>query len=285
MIFVLPWLMGATGCPNGLSEFADKKTDAAYLFQAQMYADKSDWTNAIAQIGLMTATGQAKADTKAALASYYAGRCGLDLLTLADAINNGISSKTLWTILLSTYKAGTSTNLTDCKTAETTMRSISSTFSGLTSDQNVELAFIEFAKMGVVMASAAKLDANHDGTIDGSLDAGTGTFDACDSTHITDALVGELGTGLTIAMSALSASGGSIASSVTTSYNTLCSTLATYGYSSLCTTYTSSGFSSTDLLALRALIKSNEIGFNTCSGSFGQNSTGRGNDCTCPTTP
>jgi hypothetical protein len=265
-IILVPWIMGVSSCPNALSEFADKKSDDALLFDARTSIDKRDWTSAITSINSMTSSGLAKHDTKIALASAYAGRCGLDLILLADAVSSQISSTKIWPILMKFMNGVSST--ADCKTAEATALTVAS--ADRTSDDNVFLAFVEFAKMGAVLAVSG---ANSSGSISGS-------FNSCtnNAANILDADVGELGTGLTITVSALNAAGSTIGGTTISTVSSLCTTIdGLTGTPGFCNKTTAAQFSANELLAIRALIKSNELGFNTCSGAVF--STGA---CSCP---
>ncbi len=280
LLCCLPVIMGATGCPNAFLESANKTSDEALLFSAEIRANASDWTGAIADISKMTTGGLAKRETKTALASYYAGRCGLNLLRFADSLKNGVG--TIWPLLAHTMIGATASQFNDCKTAETTLLSINAVPAARTNDENMLLAFVEFAKMGADLVSTGA-DANGDG----ALDAG---FDPCMTASIPDASVQELGTGLTIAMSSLGASGSSVAGSTSATFASLCATIegsgpGQFGMTGFCSTTTASGFNASAVLALRALMKSNEVGFNSCSGTIGTDPVGTVNDCVCPVTP
>lgn len=251
-----------SGCPNSFSEFANKTSDEALLFKAQVYADASDWDNAILTVSQMSATGRANRETKYALSSYYAGRCGLDLLNLADSLSSSLGTTLLYPLLLTEYKTNTVTNLADCQSAENTLLGISTSYASLTADENIMLALLEFTKIGSILGSNAKVDANGDGTYD------SGTFDPCLVGDITDLEVGKLGTGLIISINALSASGSDIgaslgaAGSLTSSFGNVQDPTA---------------FDANQIKALRGLFKSNEVGFNTCGGSATS-----GPACLCP---
>ncbi|MEK7355565.1 MAG: hypothetical protein AAB250_03905, partial [Bdellovibrionota bacterium] len=268
-----------TGCPNSFSEFANKNTDEAFLFQAQLYADSRDWDNAILSISRMSAGGRADRATKYALSSYYAGRCGLDLLDFADALS-GLSSTKLLPLLLTEFKGNLAADLADCQLAEDTIFSISTTYASLTADENILLALLEFVKIGSVLSSNANVDADDDGTYDGDYWTSATTVDICSEarTDVTDLEVGKVGTGVMIAYNALTASGSDIAADLG-SVGGICTALGG------CSVQDPTAFSAGQLLILRALFKSNEIGFNTCGATLGTDAGGRTSDCICPTTP
>jgi len=265
-----PFLMAATGCPNAFVESAQKTTDDALLYSAEQHANANDWTSAISDINAMSTSGKAKRETKAALASYYAGRCGLNLLNFAQTIKDNMPAQTLWPVSLSAQAGATASRLTDCISAEQTLVSIDSVATNRTADENIELVFIEIAKMGAALAQS-NADANHDGVIDGG-------FNACSSTDISDAAVQELGSGLILAVNALQASGSSFGSGISSSVGSMCTTIeALPGMAGFCSHTAASDFTGNLLLGLRALIKSSEVGFNICGGTVGSSGA-----CTCP---
>src|SRR3712207_1960284 len=105
---VLPFILGNAGCPNAMSEFANKTSDEALLYKAKQQIQTREYTTALQSIALMTSAGQATRDGKVTKATALAGRCGLDLLGLAEEISTSLGSKTLFAILLSYMKSATS---------------------------------------------------------------------------------------------------------------------------------------------------------------------------------
>jgi hypothetical protein len=251
-------LLGA-GCTNAFSEMANKTSDAALLYAAQMSIDKGDYAAAIESIGLMSAKGQTNHTVRSTLASAYAGRCGLNLLSLAQDISN-LSSRTLFEMLMYSFKGADANDVADCQAAETQLLAISSP----SNDEYVQLAFVELAKVGAILA--AKADSDHDGT------PGPG-FNSCDSNTISDALVADVGTGITIAVASLAGTG--VGTSATAPISAICdsidSALHTTGF---CDQTSATDFDPTELLALRSLIKANEIGLKTCNNTV--------SNCPCP---
>jgi hypothetical protein len=270
LAFVAPFLFAATGCPNAFVESANKKSDDALLFSAEQHANASQWTAAITDIAGMSASGKAKRETKAALASYYGGRCGLNLLNLADTLQNHMGASNLWPTLMSAEIGATTAALNDCVLGEQSLLSIDPVAANRTPDENVLLAFIEFAKMGAALEQS-NADANHDGTLDG-------TFNPCLAADITDAATQQLATGLTIGLQALNASGAAVGGTATSGVNTMCANVdARLGTTGFCSNTSTAFFTGPALDAVRALIKSNEVGFNSCGGSVGSSGA-----CSCP---
>jgi hypothetical protein len=193
-LFSLSAILMLVSCSqNALLESAKRDTDAALLFEAKKKMNSSLWTDAITMIGRMSAAGQAERATKVTLASAYAGRCGLDLIRLADQISNSAGTN-FFSLLGSSMRAATAPSVTDCIAAETTLLAISSDPTALTADENMMLSFIGFSKIGAILAAYADLDD------DGSADAG---FDACDTADIPEAMVRQFGTGITLAIASL----------------------------------------------------------------------------------
>jgi hypothetical protein len=263
------FLMSATGCPNAFLESANKTSDDALLFSAEQHANNSEWSAAITDISGMTSDGKAKRETKQALASYYGGRCGLNLLGLAQSLKDNSPSTKLWPIVMRFMVSATAAQLADCKLGEQTILSIDTVPANRNANENVLLAFLEFVKMGAALASS-NADANHDGVVDGA-------FDACSAVDIVDTSVQELGTGLTIMARALAASGFG-ASGISDLVANLCTTMDAY-QAGFCNTTNAADFvpGSAAMKAIRALMKSNEIGFNSCGGSIGSSLA-----CSCP---
>ncbi len=251
---------------NALLESAKRDTDAALLFDAKKKMNSSLWTDAITTIGRMSATGQAERATKVTLASAYAGRCGLDLIRLADQISSSAGTN-FFAILGSAMRTATGTSVTDCISAETTLLSISTDPAALTADENMMLSFVGFSKIGAILATYADLDD------DGSADVG---FDACNTGDIPEAMVRQFGTGITIAVASLNASGSSIASDLGTAVTAACTTLAGVNPAyDFCSVTDPAVFSADHVKALGGLIHtSDNPGVGTCAGDIAT--------CVCP---
>lgn len=257
----------ALGCnKNAFLESAKKDSDAALLFEARKQMNNSDWSGAITSIGLMTAVGRATRESKTALASAYAGRCGLNFVDFADRISNA-GTTNYFPLFLSFYKAGGSVAITDCTAAEAQMLSISTTAADRTADENVFLAFAEFAKIGVILAHYA--DSNDDGTADAG-------FDPCDTNDLPTAVLREIGTGITIAVASLSATGGSVGASLASSVSSACSVLAGVNPAlNFCSITDPSAFTANQLKAIGGIVRTTDNpGLGTCAGDLAT--------CVCP---
>jgi hypothetical protein len=266
-LIVIVVFVGLGGCTqNAFLESAKKNTDSALLFEARKQMNSSNWADAITLIGEMSVAGRADRGTKAILASAYAGRCGLNLISLADQITNS-ASQNFFAILMSGFRGASVTSVTDCITAETTLRSISDVAANRTADENVMLAFIGFAKIGAILSTYA--DTNADGTPDP-------TFDSCNTAMLPDAMLREVGTGVTLAVSSLAASGGSIGSGLSDSVTNACADLAGVDPSfDFCSVTTATDFTTDQTKALGGLVKTTDNpGIGTCAGDI--------QTCVCP---
>lgn len=271
MLFKSSMLIGIAGLcvscsKNVFSEGGKKDTDEALLFEAQRQMNTSNWSSAITLIGKMSSVGLASRSTKAALASAYAGRCGLNLIQMADKVSNAGSSG-LFSIFLNALKGATAASIADCQTAEATLISISASAAARTADENVMLAFVEFTKIGAVLALFG--DTNVDGTVDPA-------FDSCNTAQLPDAMLREVGSGLTNAVAALAASGGSVGAALAASVNSACAQAAVVNPSfDFCAVLTPSGFSVNQVKVLGGLVKTTDSpGLGTCNGNL--------QTCVCP---
>ncbi len=261
LILLSPWVLGVSGCPNAFEEMADKNSDDAFLYAAQMAIDNQEYTAAIQTIEKMTTEGQASKDGRLIKGVAYAGRCGLNLIELAEKLKD-MGSTTVFTVLTRAFAnvPTVSTRPEDCLAAEQSLLAIPT--AEMTSDDWVFLAFLEFAKIGTYLARVA--DKNDDGNVDTAAPA----FNSCST--ISDADTRQLGTGLTIGILALARAGSALLGDVTSSISTVCTRIAAAaGSASVCTKTTASAFTAPEVLALRAMIKGNELGFGTCGGATG----------------
>lgn len=267
ILFSLSAIVLLASCSqNALIESAKRDTDAALLFEAKKKMNSSLWTDAITTINRMSAAGLAERSTKVTLASAYAGRCGLDLIRLADQISNS-SGTNFFAVLGSAMRTATASSVADCMSAESTLLSISTDPAALTADENIMVSFIEFSKLGAILAAYADLDD------DGSADGG---FDACDTGDLPEAMLRQFGVGITLSVATLNASGSSVASSLQSAITTACTTLAGVNPAyNFCSITDPTSFTVDHLKALAGLIHSTDNpGVGTCAGTLAT--------CVCP---
>lgn len=254
-----------TGCPNAFQESAQKTTNEAIYFSAQRDLDASDYSSAITKLLSLTAAYKTKREVVATIASAYAGRCGLQFLTLVQQISDNAGSR-LFPLLMSNFRNATATNLADCVEGERWLRTLAptNTFADLTTDENVMLAVLSLAKIGAALGTYADLD--HDGSVDA-------TFDACDTAKLPEATSREIGTGVTLAIAALSASGSSIGESAFSSVSNICGSLP--GGFNFCTLYAPADFSTDQIKAINGLIGAQDaVGVGSCADTT--------TNCICP---
>lgn len=258
-------LGSASGCQNALSESADKNSNAAVYFDAQKLLSARDYDTAISKLLSLTGAFRTRHDVVVTTASAYAGRCGLDMIGLVDAISSNPGTR-LFPLLLSKYKTAAAGNIADCAQAETLIRSLapSDNFASLSGDENVFLAFLSLVKVGAILATYADLD--DDGVADG-------TFDSCNTTKLPDAKARDLGTGITLAMAALTASGAPVAGAALSGFTTACASLP--APAQFCTIYDPAAFSANMVKAINGLVRTQDyVGLGTCADTLA--------NCVCP---
>ena len=248
----------ASSCANIFREGARKDFDAAYIFDAKKLMDTQDWTGALTKLALVSTAAQADRSYKALKASAYAGRCGLNLISLLNTISNAGGAAFMPT-LLNAFKTATVTNYNDCVLAETTLMGISTNPSLRSADENVLAALVEWAKLGVLLASTTGFDDNDDGTIDGALGGCV--------PQLTDTQMDSVGHALTISLASLTASATS-AGNATTNFQAICTAASNAGYGSFCNNVDPSGtFSTSERHFISWIIRSGDagMGFNECN--------------------
>ncbi len=163
-------LTNVGGC-NLYSEIAIKNSDAVISIDIQKLVDASLWYDAIQKWQTLSVAGQATRTNIVLLASAYAGRGGLSMLSLAQNLQNlGSSSSSLFSQLLTAFRGSTAANYSDEVTAQNLILSIGASASLRTVDENTFMLFVEIAKLGTMLASTA--DPLNTGSV-------TATFNNC----------------------------------------------------------------------------------------------------------
>jgi hypothetical protein len=262
LLFLLSLSLVLTSC-NFFESFGDKTSNEALLFDAQTMINEKDYTGAIEKFQEMSAEFVAARDVQVLYATAYAGRCGLDLLEVADQFKSNSSSR-LFAILFTIFPRAAASNVADCVQAETIIRGISSAATGRTANENLFLAFISFAKIGAIMNAFG--DTNHDKTVDPA-------FDPCTAGDLSDANSAQVSTAIANAKESLEAVTTSVASDQLSQINSVCTSLAALPpagtFDDICTTTsaTTIAASPTLLTAIRTLINEDQvIGLGTCTG-------------------
>jgi hypothetical protein len=170
-------LTGGGGC-NLFGDFGNNNSDDAIIFHATQQLDASNWSGAISTLGTVSTGGQTQSNYKELLASAYAGRGGLNLISLSQDIQNAPSTLTFFQLLMVSRTGATAANINDLITAEGIMQTIALNGVNRTADENILMLFIEIAKLGSILSNIA--DTNADGILDP-------TFDSCLDTSLPNA--------------------------------------------------------------------------------------------------
>lgn len=250
---------------NILESFADKTTNEALLNDAKILINAGNYSAALVKIAEMSSSYQADRAIVALKASAHAGLCGLNFFDFVLALQN-IGSTRLLPFLISSFRSGASTTKIDeCVTAENLIESIGVS-TARTTDENLLLALISFAKIGTVLSYY--VDSNQDGTATSGYDVCTigGARTAGGSMPDTDAR--ELGSGITLAIENIQAISGevSLGSASLTQINSACTSLGVYNF---CSKTDPTTFSASELLAIRSLAREGSavgLDLNGCSG-------------------
>jgi hypothetical protein len=173
---------GGGGC-NLYSDMSDKSSDQVIADDARNLMDHGLWNDAILKLALLSAAGQQVRSNKVLLATAYAGRGGLNIVTMANNLNG--ASGNMFLLLMKAFKGATINSFNDMVTAESKMLAISQPASGRTGDENLFMTFLEFGKLGSLLAAVADTDA--DGTVDPTFDNCTG-LTLLEQSHIVTAV-------------------------------------------------------------------------------------------------
>ena len=266
-IWIILSIFFSIGCStNILESFADTQSDEALLFKAKMKINDGDYDLALTYFTSMSATFLTRRDVVAVRASAYAGKCGLNFLQLVDNITN-LGSTRLFVMLMTAYTSGTTAKRDACISAESYMQTISSSYTGRSSDENLFLSLVDLSKMGVVFNRLADSDNN------GTVDAG---FDACDGGDFPDADVREIGTAINLMRTSLSGVSGTTIGSFASSINDICANwpagVAAYNFcvdGSSNPIFTGATFTANQLKGIRSLVnESSIVGLGSCTGDI-----------------
>lgn len=250
-------------CTNILTQTAII-TDDSLLISAQISMNSKDYTSALADFKLMSATYLAQRNIIALKASAYAGICGLDFIGLVNTFS-AIGSSTVLNVLYKNAVKATASQETNCTSAEALMMSISSSSASRTVAENLLLGLIEFQRIGVILGQYA--DQGGSGSIDSGFNpclTTKGAIPAATGLPVAEAQI--LSASLMIGFDALSSSGIGAFSSSASSFQTYCTTIKAYsGGINPCTQTAPSSFTNPELAALMGLVKTSFFGVGTCA--------------------
>lgn len=257
--------LGLGSCKNAFEEASVKNSNEGYYFDAQQFINSRDYDSAITKLNALTPEFKARRDVTVIIASAYAGRCGLDFLSLAKSISDNPSMR-IFPVLLQNFKLATTGSIADCNQAETWMRTLAPTnnFASMTPDEAAFLAMVSLSKIGATLGTYADLDD------DGVADVG---FDSCNTTQLPDLRTRNLAVSLNIAAAALSASGAAVGGSTFTSLSSACASFP--AGTSFCGIYDPTALTVNQVKVFNGLVKAQDIaGVGTCPDTT--------QNCTCP---
>jgi hypothetical protein len=251
---------------NILETFADPLTNDALLYAAKQLMNEHDFNGAIDKFDLMTPEYLSKAEVRAEHASAYLGICsGLTFIEFIDELAT-ISTRFMpW--MVATFTGGNAAKQTACIQAETIIKSIATLGVNRTVDENLLMAMVGIAKMGIILSRYSDT-----APANGTADAGFDPCLAAGTLPLADAR--QLATGFNIAIDALENIGSlSLGGSTLSDISTLC------GASPLCTDppqVAVADIDATEEDVIRSIIKEDQdVGLGTnCAGDI--------TVCNCP---
>lgn len=220
-ISIIVVIFHLAGCKNYLETFSQPDTDAARYVEASLALNDRDFDGALVWIGRMSSEYRATREVKYLEASVYSGKCGMEamvFLQTVDGISGGATK--FFAALMAAFKGGTLTQMGHCKTAETLLRSISASASGRTTSENIFLALVSLAKIGIILNEGA--DLNDDGLVN---DGFSSPNHCTDGTIIDNTEVDEMITGLSNFVESLG--GGTFGTNELGDITAICSALNT----------------------------------------------------------
>lgn len=247
--------MISAGCTaNIFDEIADKDSPDAIFFQAKQEINRRDYGAAIALLESLDPSYLSLRTRRPIYASAYAGRCGLEFLSLLTNLQN-MSSTTIMGTLMTAFPLAALSQVDDCVRAEEILNEIGEAASRL-GDENLLMAFTAFAKIGTILSALADTDG------DGGVDA---SFNQCDNTDFPESYVREIGSGLSQAILSLSAIGTDYVDDALGDVTAICDTDP--NLNAFCTTTDPSSFTANEVQFLRYAIGSSDLGINSCGGA------------------
>jgi len=236
------------GCSeNILDRTAEKDTTEAILFEANQALNKRDYDRALLLFNTLDPAVLADRDVALKVTSAYSGRCGLEFITMVEALGDA-SVSSIFGLLMAGFPLATQDKLLDCDEAEARLKAIGNeTVRNI--DENLLAAFNGFTEIGTLLASVA--DNNADGVVDP-------TFDQCDAGDISDAQVESVGAALAFILKSFAGIGEDFAD--VDEINDAC---ADPNFAAICEK-DNGGFSVNEIKVLRGFIGSSDVGIGSC---------------------
>lgn len=172
---------------NILTELSNKTDNNVLLADAKDKLNSSNFTAAIATCTLMSAAYLLTAEAAYTCASAFAGRAGLNLITLINDISAYTGTPNLLPYLMTKNNGAVAQDLTDLETARDLLRGLGGA-SVRSADQNALMTLISLQSLGV--AGNLYADTDDDGNVDGGYDSCDTVTDlpAAGGLHFTNAL-------------------------------------------------------------------------------------------------
>ena len=249
-------------CGNVLEDTGNKDTKEAIFYDAQTKLNARQYSAAIDLLESLGSDFLAQPDVAVIYASAYSGRCGLDAVNLATSLSSFSSSGSIFLPIMNLFLNGTDSKISDCETSEGILKNLGDE-TARTADENLLMGFSSFAKIGTILSRFADTDG------DGAVDPG---FQYCDLNALPDDAVREIGTGVALAITSVTAVGGDLSSNAlisVTDFSQLDPQLNIF-----CTATDKTAFTVPEVAVLRAVIGSTNQGIGACPGDF--------TACICP---
>lgn len=260
-------------CTNIFTTFSNTESDESLLVAAKQYINAQDYNDAIAQFPPMSTAYQTRHDVIALRASAYAGRAGLNFLTLVNNLQN-IGATNLMLFIMQNFESGSAGKMSDMLTAQNYMISIFNIPGGPDNDELVELMVIAMGNIGVMLSKFA--DTNNDGVVDAG-------FNPCVAASL-PGIVGDVSPNdvtqqigvslnwIATAAAQLTANGVNFGPAGLSGATAACTALTGGGFGAyaFCGVTNGGAFTANQLLGIRSLIneKSAGIGLATCNGTI-----------------
>lgn len=282
-IFTFLFILAAAvpSCSSNIFQsFADKNADEALFADAKKMINEGDYAGALTKIASIGGSLASDRKTRVLKASAYAGICGLRFLSFVEDLGN-LGSAKLFPFLAGSFVGGTPTRIDACASAETLIQQIG-TISERTSDENMFLVLISFAKIGNILS--LYFDSDQNGTPDSGLNPCTETPRA---TRPTAPVAGDwytadlrqLGSGITLAIANITAvtSTVNLGNSSLSSINNACTTLQSVNPAyDFCAITDPAAFSANQLKGIKSMLKESTV------VGLGTDCTGDVSTCFCP---
>lgn len=270
-IFVFFLSIGFLSCggSNYLSEMSSKTSDEALYNEALKLVDQKKYDEALSYIARMSEEAQTYTPVVQTVAGIYAGKCGLDFLDFVSKIGD---SEPPFKLFMKGFR-GTSLAMEHCQTAQDIIEDylgdsavvrVTNLGEDVGGNVNTFMAILGMTKIGGQLRAVADQDGSG-GNGDGSVDA---SFNACQTTSITDTQVAQVGTGFALILDNFATIAAVLSddnSNLLEGMQTLCSSFP--GGTNPCAIAKISDPAWSNpgvLLAIRGMIRSKDVGIQNC---------------------